>query len=77
MSENLRWSKIDDFLGHFLGDCVGYAFCYLGGNFGLMMSVNYKTYVKTKILDDRYLTLIGSIGAIACSLSRILWGSIL
>jgi|JI6StandDraft_1071083.scaffolds.fasta_scaffold321691_1 MFS family permease len=42
-----------------------------------MISVNYKTYVKAEILNDEYLTLIGSFGAIACSLSRILWGSIL
>ena len=42
-----------------------------------MISGNYKTYVKAEILNDEYLTLIGSFGAIACSLSRILWGSIL
>jgi len=41
------------------------------------MSVNYRTYVKANIMDDKYLGLIGSIGAIACSMSRFLWGSIL
>ncbi len=56
---------------------VGYLQSYIGANFGLMVSVNYKTYVKADILDDKYLTLIGSFGAIACSLSRIIWGSIL
>lgn len=39
-----------------------------------MISVNYKSYVKEKIADDKYLTLVGSFGAIACGLSRILWG---
>jgi hypothetical protein len=42
-----------------------------------MMSVNYRTFIKDKIMDDRYLTLVGSIGAIACSMSRFLWGSVL
>ena len=42
-----------------------------------MISVNYKTYMKGKILDDRYLTMIGAFGAVACSLSRYVWGMIL
>jgi len=41
------------------------------------MSVNYRTFAKEDILDDKYLTLIGSIGAIACSFSRFIWGIIL
>lgn len=42
-----------------------------------MISVNYKTYVKNVVLDDRYLTFIGAFGAVACSFSRFFWGSIL
>lgn len=42
-----------------------------------MISVNYKTYMKADIMDDRYLTLVGAFGAIACSLSRLVWGIIL
>ena len=42
-----------------------------------MISVNYRTYVKGKIMDDKYLGFIGSIGAIACGCSRVIWGSIL
>ena len=50
---------------------------YLGANFGLMISVNYKTYVKNVLMDDRYLTFIGAFGAVACGFSRFFWGSIL
>ena len=42
-----------------------------------MIAVNYKTYVKAKISDDKYLTMIGFFGAIACGLSRIIWGTVL
>lgn len=42
-----------------------------------MISVNYRTYVKAKILDDKYLAMIGSIGAVACGFSRFIWGSVL
>ena len=42
-----------------------------------MMSVNYRTFIKDKIMDDKYLTLMGSLGAISCSMSRFLWGSVL
>lgn len=49
----------------------------LGANFGLMVSVNYKTFAKASINNDKYLTLIGGVGAIACGLSRFLWGSML
>lgn len=33
--------------------------------------------MKTQFTDDRFLTWIGAFGAIACSLSRLLWGSVL
>jgi len=65
------------FLDYFFDNNFGYNLYYLGANFGLMISVNYKTYAKATILDDKYLTLIGGIGAVACGLSRFFWGSIL
>jgi len=58
-------------------NCSRYIILYLGANFGLMISVNYKTLVKNIIMDDRYLTFIGAFGAVACSFSRFFWGSIL
>ena len=42
-----------------------------------MISVNYKTYMKVEFTDDRFLSIIGAFGAIACSISRLLWGSVL
>jgi len=42
-----------------------------------MISVNYKTYMKVEYTDDRFLTIIGACGAIACSLSRLIWGNVL
>lgn len=33
--------------------------------------------MKAEIMDDRFLTIVGSCGAIACSLSRLIWGLIL
>ncbi len=65
------------FLASFLDNYPWYLFINKGANFGLMVSVNYRTYVKMTILDDKYLVIIGSVGAIACSLSRLLWGAIL
>ena len=63
-----------DFVNHHYFRYFNY---YSGANFGLMVSVNYKTYVKNIIMDDRYLTFIGAFGAVACSFSRFFWGSIL
>jgi len=54
-----------------------YKYDYVGANFGLMISVNYKTYVKNIMSDDRYLTFVGAFGAVACSFSRFFWGFIL
>ncbi len=54
-----------------------YYFLYVGANFGLMISVNYKTFVKAKILDDKFLTMVGSLGAVACGFSRFFWGRLL
>ena len=42
-----------------------------------MISVNYKTYMKADIMDDRFLTIVGAFGAIGCCLSRLIWGIIL
>lgn len=64
-------------LGYLFSHYSRYKLNYLGANFGLMISVNYRTYVKGKIMDDKYLGLIGSIGAIACGFSRFIWGSVL
>lgn len=38
-----------------------------------LITGNYKTYVKEEIHDDKFLTLIGSIGAIGNGFSRFLW----
>lgn len=38
-----------------------------------MINGNYKTYVKTKIRDDKFLTIVGVIGAVGNGGSRILW----
>ncbi len=49
---------------------------YLGVDFGLLMSCNYKTFTKNS-MDDRYLTIIGAFGALACGMSRFLWSALL
>ena len=38
-----------------------------------LLTGNYKTYVKTAITDDKFLTLIGTFGAIGNGFSRFLW----
>ena len=38
-----------------------------------MLNGNYKTYVKTQINDDEYLTIVGVIGAFANGFCRIGW----
>lgn len=38
-----------------------------------MLNGNFKTYVKKTIDDDKFLTLIGTIGSIGNGLSRFLW----
>lgn len=40
-----------------------------GVNFNLLISCNYKNYVRMRY-DDRYLSFLGAFGAIACGLSR-------
>jgi len=52
-------------------------YAYIGSNFGLMISLNYKSYAKGLIADDRFLTLVGAVGALACGFSRFLWGCFL
>ena len=74
MSSHLRRAQIVHLLVDLSYNRFGYFLFNVGSNFGLMVSVNYRTYVKDKISDDKYLTMIGSFGAIACGLSRILWG---
>lgn len=77
MPSHLRWTERVHILDPVSRYHPRYFISDSGANFGLMISVNYKTYVKAEITNDQYLTLIGAIGALACSLSRILWGSIL
>jgi Na+/melibiose symporter-like transporter len=38
-----------------------------------LINGNYKTYVKSTITDDEFLTLIGIMGGIGNGCSRILW----
>ncbi len=38
-----------------------------------MISGNYKTYVKSTIQDDQFLTIIGVIGAVGNGCSRFIW----
>ena len=38
-----------------------------------MINGNYKTYVKAKIKDDKFLTIVGVIGAVGNGFSRYLW----
>lgn len=40
-----------------------------------MVNGNYKTFVKKDITDDKYLTLIGAIGAIGNGCTRFFWNS--
>ena len=77
MPKDQRRSKRDYLLVYLLYYRSRYFYFKDGANFGLMISVNYKTYVKAKITDDKYLTMIGYVGAIACGLSRIIWGTVL
>lgn len=54
------------------------ALCVVLGSFGdLILNGNYKTYVKKQITDDEYLTLIGTIGAIANGCTRFFWNMLL
>jgi predicted MFS family arabinose efflux permease len=38
-----------------------------------MLNGNYKTYVKNSIHDDRFLTIVGVVGAVGNGCSRFLW----
>lgn len=77
MSEDIRWTSFMYFLAYIRHNSLRYSFFNLGANFGQMISVNYKTYMKADIMDDRYLTIVGAFGALACSLSRLIWGIVL
>lgn len=48
----------------------------IGVDFGLLMSCNYKSLAKFK-MDDKFLTIMGAFGALACGLSRFLWTNLL
>lgn len=45
--------------------------------FGMFIAFNYKEYGLTQVQDDKFLTLVGSIGGIANGFSRIFWGTLL
>jgi len=49
-------------------------FIFLFSSAGVfLVTSNYKTYVKTTIKDDQFLTLIGVIGGVGNGCSRFLW----
>ena len=48
----------------------------IGVDFGLLMSCNYKSLMKYTF-DDKFLTLLGAFGALACGLSRFLWAALI
>ncbi len=45
----------------------------VGSSGCFMISGNYKTYVKSTIQDDQFLTIIGVIGAVGNGCSRFIW----
>ena len=44
--------------------------------FGIFIAFNYKEYGQTKLTNDSFLTLIGSLGAIFNGIGRVFWGII-
>ena len=51
------------------------AFAWAG--IGLTVAGNVKNYGNIKIGDDKFLTLVGSLGSVANSLARLFWGFLL
>ncbi len=45
-------------------------------DYGLLMSCNYKSLAKFTY-DDKFLTILGAFGALACGLSRFLWAALI
>jgi len=49
----------------------------IGGSFfGLLMANNYKVYGLTRIADDSWVTLVGSIGSASNGCSRLFWAAL-
>jgi len=44
---------------------------------GVLIAGNVKSYGSIKINDDNFLTIVGSLGSVANSLSRLFWGFML
>lgn len=77
MPTSERWSQITHILGNLSLHSFQYNHYYnIGVDFGLLMSCNYKSLAKFK-MDDKYLTIMGAFGALACGLSRFLWSALL
>jgi hypothetical protein len=45
--------------------------------YGYYIMNSYKTYAAATIKDDAFLTIVGSVGALANGLLRIFWSSLL
>lgn len=66
-----------EYSGQFSSVCSSVTvFVILGVEFGLLMSCNYKSIMKFTF-DDKFLTLLGAFGALACGLSRFLWAALI
>lgn len=52
---------------------------YCMAGFGVLMASNYKLYglLQPSLKDDKFLTLVGSLGSVMNSLSRFVWGFLL
>ena len=44
--------------------------------FGILISQNYKSIGKAVIVDDKFMTLVGSLGNVANGLSRPMWSTL-
>lgn len=49
------------------------AILFISCNGSYLLNGNYKTYVKGKIRDDNYLTIIGVIGSVGNGCTRFFW----
>lgn len=46
----------------------------LSASFGLFLAFNYKNFGFTSIKNDKFMSVIGSLGSLANSMSRFMWG---
>ncbi|EGR29142.1 major facilitator superfamily protein, putative [Ichthyophthirius multifiliis] len=49
----------------------------LGTGFGILVNSNYKTIGKKVIVDDKFMTMVGSFSSLANGLSRLFWSSLI